>query len=115
MNGSLPKTNLYNLILVEKNSELIFDVEIQNNDLFIHGYDRYTGRSVSALLNVISVKLIYNSVEVDITSLIHKSPHNKIKFKSLFPEGNNNDSAQIKITTGDLESMSCTQLIFGKK
>lgn len=117
--STLPLVNVFELHQLYSNETLIIEYTQTDNYLFIHGYDRYSGKPIQNLLDCVSVKIekIVNGVVkiLDVTPFISSKHFNRLDINDLF---STTELGLLKITIecGTLkEYASSNNLIIGIK
>lgn len=98
------------------NTENSIGYNVVDDNLFIHGFESKSGKSLSSFFDVVTVLADPgNGQIIDITSQIQKQHTNKLSIKQLFTNSGNISFIKLTITCGNLHTKKCTSIIIGTK
>ena len=75
---------LYDLYEYKSNTVNTINYEVKDNNMFIHGYEQHSGKSLSSMTNCVQVYLQNESTTIDVTSRIYSKQSNLLKLNELF-------------------------------
>ena len=75
---------LYDLYEYKSNTVNTINYEVKDNNMFIHGYEQHSGKSLSSMTNCVQVYLQHGSTTIDVTSRIYSKQSNLLKLNELF-------------------------------
>ena len=75
---------LYDLYEYKSNTVNTINYEVKDNNMFIHGYEQHSGKSLSSMTNCVQVYLQNGSTTIDVTSRIYSKQSNLLKLNELF-------------------------------
>lgn len=89
---------------------------VKDDNLFIHGFESKSGKSLNSFASVINVVVENEQLEqVNITSKVEKHHSNKLSIASLFPNNSIQETLKIIVSCADLHTKKCTSIIIGTK
>ena len=95
------------------NSNTSFVYKTKDDNLFIHGFGKYSKKALSNMSNYVSVFLTSGNQTINITNMIYANHNNKISISQLF--GSIPETIEITVNVKDILADTSSSIIVGVK